>query len=129
MKITFLGAVREVTGSMHLLTTETDEVLLDFGMFQGCRKETAEKNRQIPFDSRKISNMVLSHAHIDHSGRIPLLTRNGFTGRVICTRVTADACGYLLPDSARIQESDAGYLNYKAARQALQRNAKVAGTG
>jgi len=129
MKITFLGAVREVTGSMHLLTTETDEVLLDFGMFQGRRKETAEKNRQIPFDSRKISNMVLSHAHIDHSGRIPLLTRNGFTGRVICTRVTADACGYLLPDSARIQESDAGYLNYKAARQALQRNAKVAGTG
>jgi len=128
MKIKFLGAVREVTGSMHLLSTDSDDVLLDFGLFQGRRKETAEKNRLLPFDPKRIRNMVLSHAHIDHSGRIPLLTRQGFTGQVICTRVTADACGYLLPDSARIQESDANYLNYKTARNALKRKSGGVGT-
>jgi metallo-beta-lactamase family protein len=119
MKVTFYGAVREVTGSMHLITANSDRILLDCGMFQGRRKETEEKNRSFPFDSASILNLVLSHAHIDHSGRIPLLTKNGFTGRVICTRATADACKYLLPDSAHIQESDTNYLNYKALRNTL----------
>jgi metallo-beta-lactamase family protein len=119
MQITFYGAVREVTGSMHLLSTTQDRILLDCGMFQGRRKTAAEKNRVLPFDPGILTNMVLSHAHIDHSGRIPLIIRNGFTGRIYCTRVTADACGFLLPDSARIQESDAEYLNYKTVRSAL----------
>jgi len=121
MHITFYGAVREVTGSMHLLSTDQDRILMDCGMYQGRRKTTAEKNRVLPFDPRLLTNMVLSHAHIDHSGRIPLVTKNGFNGRIFCTRATADACGYLLPDSAHIQEGDAEYLNYKTVRSALSR--------
>jgi metallo-beta-lactamase family protein len=121
MNITFYGAVREVTGSMHLLATEHDRVLLDCGMFQGRRKETREKNTVIPFDPRILTNVVLSHAHIDHSGRLPLLTKHDFTGRIISTRATAAACEYLLLDSAHIQESDADYLNYKTVRSALHR--------
>ena len=121
MYVTFYGAVREVTGSMHLLTTGEDRVILDCGLFQGRRKETAEKNRVIPFDPRILTNIVLSHAHIDHSGRIPLLTKNDFAGRIICTRATAAASEYLLRDSAHIQESDANYLNYKTARNALNK--------
>jgi len=119
MQITFYGAVREVTGSMHLLETGNDRILMDCGLFQGRRKETEEKNRTLPFDARTITNVVLSHAHIDHSGRIPLLTKNNFSGRVVCTRVTRDACKYLLLDSAHIQESDADYLNYKTVRSFL----------
>jgi metallo-beta-lactamase family protein len=120
MNITFYGAVREVTGSMHLLSTENDRILLDCGMFQGRRKETREKNAVLPFDPGILTNVVLSHAHIDHCGRVPLLTKHDFAGRIICTRATAAACEYLLLDSAHIQESDAEYLNYKTVRSALQ---------
>ena len=119
MQITFYGAAREVTGSMHLLATAEDRVLLDCGLFQGKRSESAEKNRVLPFDPRILTNLVLSHAHTDHSGRIPLLSQKGFAGRVLCTRATHAACTYLLPDSASIQQSDADYLNYKTVRQAL----------
>jgi metallo-beta-lactamase family protein len=119
MHITFYGGVQEVTGSMHLLTTGSDRILLDAGMFQGRRKESAEKNRTLPFDPRILTNIVLSHAHIDHSGRIPLVTKNGFNGRIVCTRVTAAACEYLLMDAGHIQESDAQYLNYKSVRSLL----------
>jgi len=119
MKITFYGAVREVTGSCHLISTGNDKILLDCGMFQGRRKDTNQKNREFLFNPEIITNMVLSHAHIDHSGRIPLLVKSGFNGRIICTRATTDACAYLLPDSAHIQESDAQYLNYKLVRSTL----------
>jgi metallo-beta-lactamase family protein len=119
MEVTFYGATREVTGSMHLMRTDSDAVLLDCGLFQGRRKESDTKNRNLPFDPRILTNMVLSHAHIDHSGRIPLITRNGFAGRVMATRATTHACEYLLLDSAHIQESDANYLNYKTVRSAL----------
>lgn len=119
MHVTFYGAVREVTGSMHLLTTENDRILLDCGMFQGRRKEAEEKNRVMPIDPRILTNVVLSHAHIDHSGRLPLLTKHDFAGRIISTRATAAACEYLLLDAAHIQESDAAYLNYKTVRSAL----------
>ncbi|MBI4772781.1 MAG: MBL fold metallo-hydrolase [Deltaproteobacteria bacterium] len=119
MNVTFYGAVREVTGSMHLLTTDEDRILLDCGMFQGHRKESEEKNRILPFDPGIITNLILSHAHIDHSGRIPVLTGRDFFGRVVCTSATADACEYLLLDSAKIQESDADYLNYKRVRSFL----------
>lgn len=127
MHITFYGAAREVTGSMHLLTTDTDRILMDCGMFQGRRKEAAEKNRVLPIDPALLTNVVLSHAHIDHSGRLPLLTRNNFSGRIMATRVTKDACSYLLPDSAHIQESDANYLNYKAVRKALNQGSSNKG--
>jgi metallo-beta-lactamase family protein len=119
MHITFYGAVREVTGSMHLISANSDNILLDCGMFQGRRIDSIQKNRTMPVDPGILTNLVLSHAHIDHSGRIPLLTRNGFKGRIFCTRPTADACDYLLRDSAYIQESDANYLNYKTVRGAL----------
>jgi len=119
MYFTPYGAVREVTGSMHLLTTDSDRILLDCGMFQGRRKESYEKNRTWAIDPELITNVVLSHAHIDHCGRIPLLTKEKFHGRVITTRPTVDACHYMLLDSAHIQESDAEYLNYKTVRSFL----------
>ena len=119
MHITFYGAVREVTGSMHLVSTQHDRILLDCGMFQGRRKEAAEKNSVMPIDPRILTNVVLSHAHIDHSGRLPLLAKQNFAGRIICTRATAAASEYLLKDAAHIQESDADYLNYKTVRSAL----------
>ncbi|HSO09096.1 MAG TPA: MBL fold metallo-hydrolase [Desulfoprunum sp.] len=119
MHVTFHGATREVTGSFHTLTTDTDKILLDCGMFQGRRKESDEKNRVLEVDPKVITNVVLSHAHIDHSGRLPMLTGGGFKGRVFCTRATADACAYLLRDAAKIQEGDAAYLNYKTARNFL----------
>ncbi len=120
MKITFHGAAGEVTGSMHLLDTGADQILFDCGMFQGRRKESKEKNNIFPIDPAKITNMILSHAHIDHSGRIPVLTANGFSGRVVTTRPTADALDYMLMDSGHIQESDAQYLNYKSLRSFLR---------
>ena len=121
MHITFFGGVGEVTGSMHMLTTHSDRILLDCGMFQGRRKESEAKNRVLPFDPRILTNIVLSHAHIDHSGRIPMVTSRDFYGRVVTTRVTAAACEYLLLDSAHIQESDSEYLNYKAVRSFLHK--------
>ncbi|MCG6893936.1 MAG: MBL fold metallo-hydrolase, partial [Desulfobacteraceae bacterium] len=89
--ITFFGAAREVTGSMHLIASGQDRILLDCGMFQGRRKECEEKNRHLPLDATTVTNVVLSHAHIDHSGRLPLLVKNGFAGRIFSTRATADA--------------------------------------
>ena len=127
MYVTFYGAVREVTGSMHLLTTDHDRIILDAGLFQGRRKVTAEKNRVIPFDPNMLTNIVLSHAHIDHSGRLPLLAKNNFAGRIVCTRATAAASEYLLKDSAHIQESDANYLNYKTVRNALSKRHSAKG--
>jgi metallo-beta-lactamase family protein len=119
MNITFYGGVREVTGSMHLISSGNDHVLLDCGMIQGRRKESEARNKILPFHPGLITNAILSHAHIDHSGRLPILTRNEFNGRIACTRATADACRYLLMDSAHIQESDARYLNYKTVRHFL----------
>jgi len=126
--MTFYGAVREVTGSMHMLSTGDQKILFDCGMYQGRRKEAAEKNRHMPFDPTQIATVVLSHAHIDHSGRLPLLTSKNFSGRILCTRATADACRYLLMDSAHIQESDALYLNYKLVRNALSQKGNQGGS-
>lgn len=121
MEITFYGAAREVTGSMHMIASGSNRILLDSGMFQGRRKEAEEKNKTLAFDPGTITNILLSHAHIDHCGRIPMLTKDSFRGRIICTDATADACEYLLMDSAHIQESDADYLNYKTVRNFLNR--------
>jgi metallo-beta-lactamase family protein len=119
MNVTFYGATREVTGSLHMISTRDDRILLDCGLFQGRRKETHLKNSTFSFDPRLVSNVVLSHAHIDHSGRLPLLSKFGFKGRIMSTAATKDACSCLLPDSAHIQQSDAAYLNYKAVRSLM----------
>jgi len=115
----FFGAAGEVTGSMHMLDTGVDKILLDCGMYQGRRKESREKNENFEINRSEITTMILSHAHIDHSGRIPLLTKNGFSGRIVTTRPTKDALDYMLLDSGHIQESDALYLNYKSLRAFL----------
>ena len=119
MHVSFFGAVREVTGSFHTLTTDHDTILFDCGLFQGKRKETEAKNRVLAVDPKSLSNIVLSHAHIDHSGRLPLVVKGGFTGQIFCSRATAAAGAYLLRDSAKIQEGDATYLNYKTAKAFL----------
>lgn len=121
MHVTFYGATREVTGSFHTITTLQDTIVLDCGLFQGRRREAEEKNRVLPIDPASITNMVLSHAHLDHSGRIPMVVERGFNGRVFCTRATARASEYLLRDSAKIQEGDAAYLNYKTARNFMSK--------
>ncbi|MBN1290486.1 MAG: MBL fold metallo-hydrolase [Candidatus Latescibacteria bacterium] len=119
MEITCFGACGEVTGSCHRVKVNRSNILLDCGMFQGRRKEADEKNQTISFDPQSILNVILSHAHIDHSGRLPFLSSKGFTGSIITHRATEDACKFMLKDSAHIQESDAEYLNYKTTRAFL----------
>jgi metallo-beta-lactamase family protein len=119
MKLQFLGAVRTVTGSMHLLTVNGSRILLDCGLYQGKRQESFERNRNLPFDARTIDSMVLSHAHIDHSGNIPSLVKSGFRGNIYSTPATRDLCSAMLRDSGHIQEYDAYYVNKKRARKNL----------
>ncbi len=111
MEIEFAGAAREVTGSCHILRVGGKTVLLDCGMFQGRRSETREKNARLPLPVEQIDAIVLSHAHIDHAGRLPLLTAHGYKGPIYCTPATLDLCGIMLADSAHIQESDARFLS------------------
>ncbi len=117
MELQFWGAARVVTGSMHLLTINRKKILLDAGLYQGRRKVAFEINRTLPFDASEIDAVVLSHAHIDHSGNLPSLVKNGFKGKIWCTHATKDLCGYMLRDSAHIQESDVRYVNKKRRRQ------------
>lgn len=116
MKINFYGAAEEVTGSKHLLTLKNGKkLLLDCGFFQGRGKESAERNQHFDFDPSSIDYLVLSHAHIDHSGNIPTLVKKGFRGRIFCTPATLDLCEIMLADSAYIQESDIAYINRRRA--------------
>lgn len=118
MKIAFHGAARTVTGSKHLLTLANGkQILLDCGMFQGMGKQTDVLNRNFGFDAEKVDILVLSHAHIDHSGLIPKLVKEGFKGKIYCTPATRDLCGILLEDSAQIQEDDVRYTNKKRAAE------------
>ena len=110
MELEFFGAAREVTGSCHILRVGGKTVLLDFGMFQGHREESRAKNQRIPIRVDAIDAVVLSHAHIDHAGRLPLLAREGYRRMVYCTPATRDLCAVMLADSAHIQEKDAEYL-------------------
>src|SRR6516225_5577295 len=111
MKLTFWGAASEVTGSMHLVESGGKRILLDCGLNQGRRKESDRKNRNLPFDAAAIDAVVLSHAHIDHSGNLPTLVRNGFSGPIYTTPATVDLCNWMLRDTAHIQEKDAEFLN------------------
>ena len=113
MDITFLGAAREVTGSCHLLRVGGSTVALDFGLFQGRRAESHEKNLKMPFETQELSAVVLSHAHMDHAGRLPMLARHSFAKSVFATPATRDLCAIMLADSANIQEHDAEYLARK----------------
>jgi metallo-beta-lactamase family protein len=118
-ELMFHGAAGEVTGSMHLIRIDDHWVALDCGLYQGRREESESKNREWPMPPEKISAVVLSHAHIDHSGRLPRLVKDGFTGPIFCTPATRDLCAIMLPDSAHIQEEDIVYINKKRARKGL----------
>lgn len=110
MKIEFSGAARTVTGSKHLLHINGKKILLDCGLFQGHRKKAAAANANFPFEASEIDAVVLSHAHIDHAGALPLLVKKGFTGPIFCTHATRDLCSIMLADSAHIQEKDAEFV-------------------
>ncbi len=117
MKLTFWGAARTVTGSMHLVEYEGGRVLLDCGLFQGPRAEAKHKNGEYPAHPASIDAVLLSHAHIDHSGLLPALHRDGFRGRVYATHATVDLCEAMLRDSAHIQEKDAEWVNRRDRRR------------
>lgn len=117
MQVQFWGAARTVTGSMHLLEVNGRKLLLDCGLYQGPRKRAFERNRNLPFSAKQIDAVVLSHAHIDHSGNLPSLVRAGFKGKIHATPATRDLSALMLPDSAHIQESDVKYVNRRRAKQ------------
>ncbi|HEY2898506.1 MAG TPA: MBL fold metallo-hydrolase [Gemmatimonadaceae bacterium] len=111
MEIEFAGAAREVTGSCHILRVNGKTVLLDCGLFQGHRSDAEAKNRSLPCPIEQIDAVVLSHAHLDHSGRLPFLVSHGFSKTIHATKATADLCAIMLADSAHIQESDFAFLS------------------
>lgn len=111
MKIKFFGATRTVTGSQHMIEVNGKRILLDCGLYQGRRAESYERNRNLPFEAADVDVMVLSHAHIDHSGNIPNLVKSGFRGEIITTHATRDLCQSMLMDSGHIQMKDAEFIN------------------
>lgn len=117
MQISFHGAARSVTGSCHMVTCNGQRILIDCGLYQGSRALTEENANDFGFDPASIDFLLLTHAHLDHCGRIPLLVKQGFTGRVLCTSATRELTRLVLLDSAKIQEEDAKYQNYKAAKR------------
>ena len=116
MKITFLGAAKTVTGSCYLVETGREKFLIDCGMFQGRSKESLLNEEPFPFNPAEIDFILLTHAHIDHSGRIPKIFNSGFRGRVIATKATVELCSLMLPDSGHIQEFETEWINRKRLR-------------
>ncbi|MGA3026166.1 MAG: MBL fold metallo-hydrolase [Bryobacteraceae bacterium] len=117
MNVTFHGAAQTVTGSQHLVRVQGRDYLLDCGQYQGRRKEAEERNRNLPFRASSIEAVMLSHAHIDHSGNLPMLVKSGFHGPIYASPATADLCVPMLTDSAGIQERDAAFLNKRHQRR------------
>ncbi|MFZ1280694.1 MAG: MBL fold metallo-hydrolase [Ignavibacteriaceae bacterium] len=117
MQIEFIGGARTVTGSQHLLHINGKKILLECGLFQGRRSETYEKNKNFKFNPAEIDALILSHAHIDHSGNIPNLVRNGFDGLIYATSATVDLCQIMLRDSAHLQEKDIEFVNKKRKKK------------
>ena len=115
----FLGATRTTTGSMYLLETNGQKILLECGLFQGRRGETMDRNRTFPFNPRKLDAVVLSHAHMDHAGNLPNLCKQGYTGNIYCTFATRDLSAIMLEDSAEIQRADAEFVSKKRAKAGL----------
>jgi metallo-beta-lactamase family protein len=111
MRIQFLGAAQEVTGSLILLSTAEGDLVIDCGLFQGRRQESRQRNRSLPPEAARAHGVLLTHAHIDHSGSLPTLVKQGFDGSIWATPATRDLCAYMLRDSAFIQRADADYLN------------------
>ena len=109
MKITFLGGTGTVTGSKYLLESNSlaGPVLIDCGLFQGLKNLRLKNREPLPFDPERLSAVILTHAHLDHSGYIPLLVRNGFNGPIYCSEATFELCKILLPDSGYLQEEEA----------------------
>lgn len=117
MRLTFWGAAQTVTGSMHLVESGGKRILLDCGFSQGRRKEADAKNRNLPYPGSSIDAVILSHAHIDHSGSLPTLVKTGFAGPIYTTPATIDLCNWMLRDTAFIQEKDAEFLNKRLDRR------------
>ncbi len=116
MEIEFVGAAQTVTGSKHLIRTKHATVLLDCGLYQGRRRESIEKNQTLGLDPKRVDAVILSHAHIDHSGALPIMVKRGFRGSIYATSATRDLCAAMLMDAAMIQESDARYINRQIER-------------
>ena len=121
MSIQFFGAAGEVTGSCHLVTVGKQRLLLDCGLIQGGHKDEARNHEPFPFDPESIDAVVLSHAHIDHSGRLPLLVKRGFRGPVYTQRASRDLCRVMLKDAGFLAERDAEWENRKRERKGLDR--------
>jgi metallo-beta-lactamase family protein len=119
MKLKFCGAAGTTTGSQHLLEINGQKILLDCGLFQGRRKDTFERNRNFLYDPAELDAMILSHAHIDHSGNLPNLVKSGYEGNIYSTFATRDLCSIMLADSAKIQRYDAEWLNKKHKKKGL----------
>lgn len=116
MKITFLGAVKAVTGSCFLVETRNSKFIVDCGLFQGYKVDEKNNAEDFAFNIKELDFVILTHAHIDHSGRLPKLYKDGYRGRIISTKATADLCEIMLPDSGHIQEAEAEWSNRKRAR-------------
>jgi metallo-beta-lactamase family protein len=121
MKISFYGAARSVTGSRHVIDVGGTRLLLDCGLFQGRRQVSDRLNRRLGFDPKSLDAVLLSHAHVDHSGALPVLAKGHFKGPVYMTDATADLTGLMLDDSARIQKNDCVYINKKERRRGVRR--------
>ncbi len=119
MKLNFFGAARTVTGSCCLLQSERGNLLVDCGMRQGADADSQYGESEFPFDPTDIDFALLSHAHIDHSGLLPLLVKRGFQGRIYCTEATTDLCSIMLPDSGHIQEMEAEWRNRKDGEEGV----------